>query len=494
MKMRFQFKDPDDYARLRELLQTAGFMDRKVLETIGVDDLSVIDGNDHPLLLERTAGDAPLHALIRLFLMEAPVGADILQNAIRPMPLEAWRHAGLITESGGAATATIKLIPFKDLVVAFDRPGLLETPLRHQYVMGIGGSTITLANLTIRHPVRRTLDLGTGCGIHALLAAAHSGRVTATDINPRAVALARFNARLNSAANLSCLEGDLFDPVGDECFDLIVTNPPFVISPEQRFIYRDGGMDADGFLRRIVREAPRHLAPGGFCQVLCNWVQEAGRDWRARLSEWFAGAGCDVWGMRSESLAAPEYAAKWIRHTEFHDSDARFAERFRKWTEYYERNDIASIGSGLVTMRKTASGDGWFRAVDGPEKMQGPAGEDVARGFALADFLEEAASDESLLEARLKYAPDLRLEQQYAPSSDGWQTTASVIQLTRGLTYRGNADALVANLIVRCDGMTPLRTLMQEMAGASGMTVDAIVPNLCPIIRKLIEHGFLLPA
>ena len=259
----FAFSDPDDYTRMRDILETAGFMDRRVLETIGISDLPSIDGNEHPLLLERTASGSPLHTLIRLFLMDAAVDPNLLQKTINPMPLEAWHRAGLIRGNGAGITATIKLLPFQGLVMGFDRPDLLKTPQRPNYVMGIGGSTITLSRLTIRRSADQVLDLGTGCGIHALLAAAHSDRVTASDINPRALRLARFNARLNAVANVECLEGRFFEPVPGRRFDLVITNPPFVISPETRFIYRDSGMASDAVCRHIVREVPPYLSEGG---------------------------------------------------------------------------------------------------------------------------------------------------------------------------------------------------------------------------------------
>lgn len=489
----FTFRDPEDFARMRDLLKSSGFTDPGLLEAIGGGSIPATCGNNLSLLLERTGSGSALHTLVRLFLMGIPVEAGILQNVIRPMTLGAWRQAGLITGNGADITATIQLLPFQELVLAFDRPVRHDTVMQPDHVMGIGGSTITLSRLTIRNQVHRTLDLGTGCGVHALMAAAHSGRVTATDLNPRAVRLARFNARLNGIANVECLEGNLFEPVHHGRFDLVVTNPPYVISPEMRFIYRDGGMASDGICRHIIREVPRHLNTGGFCQMLCNWAQEADQDWRDRLAEWFDETGCDAWIMRSESLGAAEYAAKWIRHTERHDREAAFAERFRQWMAYYEKLGIASIGSGLITLRKTESGANWFRADESPEKMQGPCGSGVARGFALMDFLQTVAKDEKLLETRLHYAPDLRLEQQYEPTPEGWKTTASVIRLAEGLTYRGNADPLIANLIVHCNGEKPLKDLVPSMAGALGTEPGQIAPTVCQIIRKLIEQGFLLP-
>jgi SAM-dependent methyltransferase len=279
----FVFSDHEDYARMRGLLRDAGFMDRRVLDTVGFSDLEVIKGNDHPLLLERTATGSTLHVLIRLFLMEMPVDIKILERAIRPMTVASWTEAGLIKCQGEEVRAAVKLLPFQNLVLAFDLTSIMQTPLRKNYVMGIGSSTITLSNLTIRRHSACTLDLGCGCAVHAFLASPHSDNVVAVDINPRAAQMAKFNAKLNGITNFECVEGDFFSPVQGRKFDLIVSNPPFVISPENRFVYRDGGMNADSVTRRIVKEAPNFLNEGGFCQILCNWAELSGEDWGKTL-------------------------------------------------------------------------------------------------------------------------------------------------------------------------------------------------------------------
>ncbi len=281
----FDFQDQDDYGRLRNLLSRVGYMDSSVLDSIGIRDLPAIKGNNHPLLLERTSSGSPLHTLIRLFLMEMVVEKSILEKAIKPMTVAAWQEAGLVHCLGTKIKAAIELLPFQDLVLAFDLTSIMQTPLRENYVMGIGSSTITLSNLTIRRQSRRTLDLGSGCGVHAFLAAQHSDKSVAVDINPRAVQLAKFNAKLNDIGNIECLHGDFFKPVSDQRFDLIISNPPFVISPETRFIYRDGGMEADAVTRRIVRNVSPLLHEGGYCQILCNWAELKDQDWRKKVGK-----------------------------------------------------------------------------------------------------------------------------------------------------------------------------------------------------------------
>lgn len=395
----FDFQDQDDFGRLRDLLTRVGYMDSSVLDTIGINDLPAIKGNNHPLLLERTNTGSLLHTLIRLFLMEMSVERSILEKAIQPMTIESWKQSGLVHCRAKEVVAAIKLLPFQNLVVAFDLTSIMQTPLRENYVMGIGSSTITLLNLTIRRQSRRTLDLGAGCGVHAFLATPHSEHTVAVDINPRAVQLAQFNAKLNAITNIECLQGDFFEPVADQKFDLVISNPPFVISPETRFIYRDGGMEADSVTRRIVREVPRFLHKGGFCQILCNWAETNGQDWQKRLENWFEGTGCDAWVMRSESLTAATYASTWIKHTEFFDQETEFAERFRKWMAYYERLGIESVGAGLITMRKAEGKANWFRADESQKKYWDRAANQLQRVLNSGIFLKQSETTTPFLTA-----------------------------------------------------------------------------------------------
>ena len=119
-----------------------------------------------------------------------------------------------------------------------------------------------LARLTVRAAAGRVLDLGCGGGVQALLAARHAESVVGVDLNPRALAFARFNARLNRVHNVEWREGDLFAPVAGERFDLVVSNPPYVVSPESWLLFRDGGGAGDGICARIVGGLGSHLAEG----------------------------------------------------------------------------------------------------------------------------------------------------------------------------------------------------------------------------------------
>ncbi|MWK38874.1 methyltransferase [Actinomadura sp. J1-007] len=118
-------------------------------------------------------------------------------------------------------------------------------------------------------PGARVLDVGTGTGAVALAAArGGAARVTAIDVSARALLTARFNAFLRGVRINACL-GDLFGPVAGEAFDVVLANPPYVLSGGNGAIVRgsarawDGGTDGRTVLDRVCADAPAHLAPGG---------------------------------------------------------------------------------------------------------------------------------------------------------------------------------------------------------------------------------------
>ena len=123
-------------------------------------------------------------------------------------------------------------------------------------MLGVGPAALTLAAATVREPVGTALDVGTGCGVQSLHLSQHAGAVTGTDVLPRALAMARLTARLNGL-DWELVEGDLLGPVAGRRFDLVVSNPPFIVGPgDGGFAYRDSGLAGDEVCRRLIRQAP----------------------------------------------------------------------------------------------------------------------------------------------------------------------------------------------------------------------------------------------
>ncbi len=481
---------PADLQPLREAFARAGYTDEGLLSLFGPVQLPNRADRTLPHFLHLTSGGRPLDTLVRLFLLAVPAGADEAAAAVAPLPLRTCEKWGLVHIRGNSVTAAVRMLPFRDLVLAVDHPDLPGIGERADQVMGLTASSVTLANFTVRRPSRRTLDIGAGSGIQALLAAPHSREVLATDSSRRALEFARFNAALNGCDNITFAEGDALAPAAGKRFDLIVCNPPFAVSPSHRLMYRDSGMEGDDFCRKLAREAPGFLEDGGLFQMLCDWVHPAGGNWQERLSEWFEGSGCDAWILTIETHDPAGYAHQWIRDTECCGQEEAAA-LYQTWLEYYAKAGIEAVGTGLIAMRRR-SGRNWIRFEDMPEETSGPVGEQVALGFALRDYLE-SVTDDALLGARLRLSPDARLDQHSVPRDGAWRPESTRISLSEGIRYQGKIDARVANLVARCDGRRRLLELVMHMAVDLKADPEKIAPDIVAIVRGLMERGFLLP-
>ena len=234
-------------------------------------------------------------------------------------------------------------------------PGLDGAPIDvgADHVLGISSASSSLAQLTVREPFARALDLGTGCGVQALHLAEHVDDVVATDVNERALAMTRLNAALNGV-RVDVRAGSLFEPVAGERFDLVVTNPPFVVSPatDARLVYRDSGLPGDEVVRRVVTQAPAHLNPGGWAQVLANWVHRRGEPWQDRIGGWLTGSGCDAWVVQREVADLAEYVELWLKDAGVHGRPD-YARRYDAWLAWFDEQDIEAVGFGWLHLRRT---------------------------------------------------------------------------------------------------------------------------------------------
>lgn len=247
------------------------------------------------------------------------------------------------------------------------------------FVLGVGPASRTLAKLTVRRSVRSALDLGTGSGVQALLASRHARSVVGVDVNRRALAIAAGNARENGVANVEWREGSWLEPVRGEQFDLVVANPPYVVSPDSQLIYRDSGEQTDALVRRLLSELPAVLAEHGYAHVIGNWVVAEGGDWRTPLEQAIAGRGCDAVFLRYAEQTPKEYAEVW--HRQLADKDAgEYREAVDRWVDYYVQHGVEAIAFGLVVLRRR-SGRNWTRAIEVPASPTDRAGEHVARLF-----------------------------------------------------------------------------------------------------------------
>lgn len=407
---------------LGDALRALGYDEDAIVARLG-DDGPAADSADAPVL-ERRLGDGELDDAMRLLLLQRPVPADRVAFA---GPLLAL---GIAVEVGRTLVPRGRIVPTEGLYLAFDgfSEGIADPP---GWVASFTPTSYWLACLTPRPRVRRALDVGTGNGAHALFAARHARRVVATDVNPRALAFTAIGAALNRIDRVDTREGSLFEPVADETFDLITCNAPYVISPEQRWQYRDAGGHGDAFSEQVVREAVSHLAEGGYAALVVSWLGASEDDPDAHMRVWLRGSGCDAWLLGLRGSDPLDHAAAWTDHLA--GSPGELEQALDRWTAYLGGLGAGWVTEGVVVLRKRSGGPNALRAdpVDedelehaGAQAQRVLAGlELVARGelrrrrFGLVDevrFREELDRDGDVVDATLALDegthPEIELE------------------------------------------------------------------------------------
>ena len=285
-------ESPQAAVELARLLRVAGYESHRIQERLATGDQLLARSPELPSYLRRLGEADELAVLLRLFLLGVPVASARLDELVGA-PLQAQlAGAGLLVHDTDVVHGAARLVPHDELLIASDHAGAAEAHADH--VPGVHRPSVALAHLTVRGQRERALDLCTGNGIQAILLAAHAERVLATDVNERALAYAAFNATLNGADNVETRPGSFFEPVEGEQFDLVVANPPYVVSPESAYLFRDSGMPGDAVSEHVVRAAPAVLAPGGFACLLIAWALDPD-DPAERPRSWLEGSGCDAY-------------------------------------------------------------------------------------------------------------------------------------------------------------------------------------------------------
>ncbi len=402
---------------------------------------------DNDLYARRLADEHSRPAtLAKLFRLGEPIAAGDAASALEPVETDALVQMGLAELDEDVVRPLARVSPYDGVLVASD---VLTRPDPPDFVTGPSPSARRVEHLTIRRPVRTALDLGTGSGVQALMAARHSGRVVAVDVNERGLAFARFNAALNRITNIDLREGSWLEPIGDERFDMIVANPPYVVSPDSAFLYRDGDLPADAVTQQLLRDVPAHLEEGGFAHVMGNWAHGRGEDWRTPVEAWLAGSGCDALLLKYVTVDPVVYAAQWNRLLLAQGREA-FLSAVDRWLDFYRREGIGAISEGMVVLRRRLGGSTWVRAIEVPGEPTGPAGDHLLRLFEARDRRDELAGDDAMLAARLDLVPGLRAS--WRAEGHGLGEKQARIQLENGVGFAAPVSAALAERIAKLDG------------------------------------------
>ena len=374
--------DAGGLSKLRERLRSLRYSEEGVAGRLRIWHITAMTLPEYPIYRERLRQrpDA-LSAVISLFLLQGEVRREAADDALGADVVEELLRCGLLTRAGdGEVAAAFSIYPCSRSYFITDHHfwpatrGDLAAP--DQPVMHFGQDSYALAYLAAQPPKgARVLDMCTGSGVHAILAARRADSAVGVDINPRAVELARFNAALNGvAARCDFSRGHLYDALGsgavvpdDERFDLIVANPPFIPTPRSgagRFLFQDAGPTGEEILRPVIAGLPGHLKPGGTAAIISLFAVQKRSHYKTKIRRWIGTRTpaelllLDIYTVDPEELA---FCCAW---REFGDNFAAYAQRYEEWLDALRSSQIVRLTFGVLVVRMGMRGG--FRAVKLP--------------------------------------------------------------------------------------------------------------------------------
>ena len=485
--------------------------------------------------------------LTALFMLGEPVGAAALETALPRTGVAGALTIGLVVPTQSASgeqcyAPAVDLRPHEAedahgsvrWWVASDLGELVTgQALAPDHVLGIGRAGLTLAALTPRKPVETALDLGVGCGIQTLYLLRHVRQVVATDISTRALEFTAFNVALAGvdSARVQLRQGNLLEPVAGQRFDLIVSNPPFVITPPS---VRQAGLplmeyrDAGGpILPALVRGLEDHLNPDGVAVMLGNWEHREGTSWRTSVNQWI-GKSLDAWIIQREVQDPVEYAAMWLRDGGLtpERSGVAFENALAAWQEDFDSRQVSGVGMGYLVFHAPGavgapSGPGaaapegqasseepasavapgaaatstpggavepWRVLEEVPTSGQGALGEHVAQVIAAHEALR-GLDDAQVAALKLRTASGLSKEEALTPTS---VPTAPVIRQAEGF---GRVIAVgmpeVALLSASDEGLLTVAQIAAAVASLTSEDQAAVLADMVAATRTIAHAGMV---
>lgn len=513
---------PEEIAALRADLEAASYLSATIEHLLGpVAAAALRRENPVPALRTLEAQEEPAAVLLRLFTLGAVVPRSQVETVLPSLGVDGAMRLGLVDPSASSdpdapVRALLDLAPYSasddigqiDWWIASDLSELATgRPLGPEHVLGVGGASLTLARITPRAPVERVLDLGCGGGIQAMHASRHAEQVIATDLSERALAVAAFNAALNGI-EIELRQGSLLEPVAGESFDLIVSNPPFVITPRESvdatttWTYRDGGRAGDTLLAELVRALPAHLTPGGSAVMLGNWEITDPAEWDAHPRAWLRDAaadGVDAWVLQREQEDPAQYAETWVRDGGITDRDPDWAPLVGAWLEDFTHRGVEQIGFGYVLLRRPEAAPdrpgagsrrpGQLRTEPVPSTGTGTLSVHLAdslRAMGTLATLEDAA----LAASRPVRAADVVERRHLIPG----QWDPMLIELVQGAGFARSmrADQQLAATVGALDGTLTLGQVVAAVCALTDTDEDETLERMLPAVRELILTGMVM--
>jgi hypothetical protein len=283
--------DIDRMKSLKDKILSLNFRKSNVLGRFGVQNyISWEKENDEmPSKIWKYLSGAPaddLDIIIRLLVFNQEIDKKLSEKILSSEGINALLESGIVENSNDDMHYFSKYSMFEYDGLLFITDSIINEPSNFNPVMPLLPESYELVEIQIKKQVSKTLDLGTGSGVQAIIASRHSENVTGVDINPRAIAFSKFNAALNGIKNTEFYVSDLFNAVNGQTFDLILSNPPYM--PDKNFNPGDnffcGGLMGDAIWSKIIRKMDNYLNYNGICQIIHMIIDDKDESYQQKVS------------------------------------------------------------------------------------------------------------------------------------------------------------------------------------------------------------------
>src|SRR5437867_1673718 len=492
----FRMATPEEYSRVRDLFVRVGFEEDPLFARFGITSIrELLLSNDQGVFRDNIEITDALSLLVKLFLRGERVPWSVVRSVLNAADLAAIEALGVLhspSASSELCTSTIAIYPLSELFIASDRlaryDATTEKPPTDVVYSPITPQTISFLRLMPRDRCDSLLDLCTGTGVLALVAASDfARRATATDVSERAVRFATFNAALNNLTNVQALQGSVYEPIGKAEFDMIVAHPPYVPAFETKYVWRDGGEDGEQITRAIIAGLLEHLRPGGqfFCSCMLTDRKDAPLENRLRAMLGAASDEFDIVVAQEKTVQPLQFCAEQARsgHAPF-DGLAR-------WNETIKRLGIEQmVVVALLLQRRNSD-----REVITTRRALSPltSAADLqwlvrwlltTNGWGIEEYRR-------LLASRPRVLPRTELQSRSRVHEGQWSVEECTLVTLAPFAVQATCPNWYATLLQFCDGRMTAREHLQYLRDTHAVPDAASEDAFAMMIRQLVDAGLV---
>lgn len=493
---------------LADVLAAASFTASGVAEHLGPDANRALYRGEPGVVAAATRSGTCLDGLVRFLLLRMPATRAQLDAWLGQKLVCSLVDASFVTQSSPTEFVVNfdvrphTLAGVERIVISDRDASVAEVVPEREHVLGVGAASVSLLSAAPTSPASRVLDLGTGSGVQAVAQARTADVVVATDVHPRALALAEATLAANQVHNVELRQGSWFAPVAGERFERIVANPPFVVgSPEIGHVYRDSGLSLDGATQLVVSQAADHLVDDGIACILGAWVHTSETTWTTRVASWLPAAGVSAWVLQRDVVDPGMYVSTWLEDESIDLRSDTARQRSVAWLDFFAEHDVSAVGFGWIFIQRTGQSTSEVTAEELRHPFVDPLGPEAEEYFLRAAWLRER-TEQDILKATYCIRPGVAVEDVQLPDATrkmGFLPEVMRVTRTDGPRFTHRIDASLRSILA---GLHPEGLCLREVVAllaasqkiASFEQHRALESEVAAAVVDLIRHGIVIPA